>query len=375
MTPFKRFSLLLISIAVFAIFLTACVGGTGAVTNWPGLRVNASGETAYVANGSHIYAINTSSGAENWRFPLQADNKISIFAAPALTPDGQLVVGSYTNQLYGLDLVTGQQKWVFTQAKGYFVATPLVTLQGIFAPSGDGFLYALDLSGNLKWKFETKRPLWATPISDGSIIYLPAMDHYIYALNAQTGVKVWSTEDLGGAIVGSPTLGKDGAMYIGTFGNELLALNRQNGKVLWRTTTSDWVWSGPLLDGDTLYFGDLSGTHYAVNASDGKVLWSKQLDQSVKQPIVDKPLLLGDNLYYVSEVGNFYAVDPTSGTPRWSAPKALEGKLYASPVTAGDQILVAIMQGKALVVALDKNGNQRWAFLPVAKVTPTPATK
>lgn len=369
---YRRLPLLVLLIAASAVLLTACMGGGTAIPNWPGMSVNAAGDTAYVAYGTHVYAVNTANGAEMWRFPVEANNKITFSAAPAFSTNDQLVVGSYSNTLYGLNLSNGQQAWVFNGATGQYVAQPLVTDQGIFAPAADGNLYALDLAGNLKWKFETKRPLWATPVLNGDVIYLSALDHHVYALDSKSGRQFWITEDLGGSIAGSPVLGEDGVMYVGIFNNALMALDTQNGKVLWKIATSGWIWSGPLLNEGVLYFGDLNGTLYSVNASTGSLNWSKQLDQSKERAIIDRPLLVGDTLYYCSEVGNFYAVDPASGTPRWTEPKALGGKLYTSPVAVGDQILISIMQGKSLVVALDHNGNQKWAYIPVAKVTPTP---
>ncbi len=361
----RRFPFIFLSLVVLVLFLSSCAGDVGALSNWPGLSVDPVGGMAYVSSGSHVYAIDTSNGVEKWRFPSKPDSNINFFAAATQSADGQLIVGSYKNQLFSIDPIGGGQKWIFDQATSHFVASPLITSQGIYAPNADGVLYALDLAGNVRWTFKTARPLWGTPASDGDVIYLPAMDHHIYALNAQNGQVIWETDNLGGAVVGSPTLGNDGVMYAGTFGKSLIAVDRQSGKVLWKLPTSGWVWSGPVMDGDNLYFGDVSGTLYAVNAADGSIRWSKQLDDSRDRAIIDKPLLLGDTLYFCSENGRFYAVDPTSGTPRWSAPKTLDGKLYGSPVVIGEQILVPIMQGKSLLVALDENGNPRWAYMPV----------
>ena len=50
--------------------------------------VTADGETAYLAFSTQIIAINLSSGTEIWRFPAEADAKISFYAAPVMTEDG-----------------------------------------------------------------------------------------------------------------------------------------------------------------------------------------------------------------------------------------------------------------------------------------------
>jgi len=40
------------------------------------------------------------------------------------------------------------------------------------------------------------------------------------------------------------------------------------------------------------------------------------------------------------------------------------GKIYTTPVTAGDLILVAPYQAQVALVALDANGKQAWTFTP-----------
>jgi hypothetical protein len=40
------------------------------------------------------------------------------------------------------------------------------------------------------------------------------------------------------------------------------------------------------------------------------------------------------------------------------------GKIYPSPLLAGDLILVAPINADELLIAVDVNGNQRWVFSP-----------
>jgi len=42
----------------------------------------------------------------------------------------------------------------------------------------------------------------------------------------------------------------------------------------------------------------------------------------------------------------------------------VEGKLYTSPVLAGDLILLPLTDGDILLVALTTSGAQSWAFTP-----------
>lgn len=361
----KKYIILLFSILLLSGLLTACAGGTASPTSWPGVTVDMDRGTVYVANNQHIYAVNLENGTEKWRFPQEADRKISFFAAPALTEDGQLVVGGYDHLFYSLDPANGSVKWTFDGADNIYVAGPLAAGEQIFAPNSNNQLYALALAGNLVWKFETGHSLWGTPATNGDNLYLASMDHYVYAIDKASGAQVWKTEDLGGAVAGSPTLGPDGVLYVGTFANDLIALDTTDGSEIWRVAASNWVWSGPALDGEFLYFGDLSGTMYSLNAVDGSIRWQVQPDTSDKKAISNSPLVVNDTVYFVTDGGALWALDTQTGTG-WS--KTVEGRLYTAPEVAGDTILIAAVDTDAILYAFNLDGSQKWEpFVPEKK--------
>jgi outer membrane protein assembly factor BamB len=364
--------LLLSVLLILSGVLSACAGGTGTNISWPGLTVDESNQVAFVAQGSQVYAIDVENGSAKWLFPEKADRKMSFYAAPALLGEDQVIVGGYDKVLYNIDRQNGQVNWSFPDATNLYVAGPLVTDQVIFAPNSSNTLYALGIDGKKLWSFEAEHSLWSTPAFDGKLVYLPSMDHHVYALDAQSGSQVWMSEDLGGAIAGDPTLDEAGILYVGTFNNELVALDtRNNGEVIWRAPAEGWVWSGPALDGGKLYFGDLSGYFYVVNAADGSLIdklepaaKSNQLFSSNPQGIINKPLIFKDKVYFTSEDGNLYEYDPASGAKHSIWVNPYSGKLYAGPESAGDLILVAIQGGKKVLAALDENGKQAWFYPP-----------
>ena len=351
-----------------ALFLTGCAGSAGqrSATGWPGLSADQT--TAYLADNRFVYAVDLNNHLEKWRFPITSDNKRSFYATPTLTTDGQLIAGSYENVLFSLDPETGVEKWQFTDANNRYIAAPLTVEQGIFAPNVNNNLYALDLQGNIQWTFPTAGPLWATPSADPDCkcIYLPSMDHTLYSIDAQNGSLNWQTPDLGGSIVGTPAFGS-GVLYTGTFANELLALNANNGQVIWRTPTNDWVWGGPILKDNILYFGDLSGTFYALDIENGSIKWQQQFDGA----ITNSPLVTDDRIYFTTEAGSIFALDfggKQLKTINLNDEKS-KLKLNVSPVKAGDLILVAVAQTGTdqLLVAYDTDLNQQWAFIPETK--------
>jgi outer membrane protein assembly factor BamB len=353
--------LFLLVLTLLASLLSACVGGaSSAASSWPGM--SADEETIYLAYSSYIYAINKGNGLERWRYPQKAEAKKEFYAAPVLTPDGQLIAVSYNHSLYSLDPASGQEKWVFEGSTDRYIASPLVTEKGIFAPSADGKLYALDFNGQELWQTSEKiGAIWATPATDENCncLFIASMDHHIYAVDALTGKPEWQSEDLGGSIVGTPAYDAEQKMlYIGTFGSEMVALDAETHTIRWRTPTENWVWSGPAILDGVLYFGDQSGYFYALNATDGSQRWRVQPQPD--SPIVSMPVLSGEKAYFTTEAAMVYAIDK-DGNITWT--QNIPAKLYTAPLLIDNVVVIAEVEGQELLVALNENGRQ-WIYVP-----------
>lgn len=322
----------------------------------------ASTDTAYLAAGSQVYAVDLNTGSEKWRYPAKVNAKISFYANPVLSPDGQLIVPSYDHKLYSINPVTGSENWIFTGSNNRLVGSPLVTQKMIYQPSTDGYLYAVDITGKQVWKQETNGPLWAQPATnpDCGCVYVASMDHMVYSFDEKTGNLLWQSEDLGGAMVGTPAVSTDGVLYVGTFGKELIALDARNGSIKWRFNTQAWVWSGPAVANNVVYFGDLDGYFYALNAADGTFQWRIQPQNS----IVGTPVVLEDKIYFTTEADTLYIVSTTGDITN---SRLIGGVIYSSPVIAGDTILVAPTSIDSVLVALNLDGNKKWTFTPAKK--------
>ena len=355
-----KFLFLFFVLLLLAAALSACSNGAVIASSWPGVTLGE--DVAYIAHAQHLYAVRTSNGVQMWRYPEKATSNISFYAPPAITPDEQIIVGGYDHVLYSLN-ANGQVNWQFSEASDRYIAPPLATEKGIFAPNADGKLYALDLNGKPLWTpFKTGGPLWAPPVTDNlcHCLYLSSMDHYLYAIDPESGAQIWKTEDLGGAIVSAPALSADNILYLGTFGSEMLALEAKNGQILWRKPTLGWVWSSPAIDEGRLYFGDLSGNFYAFDAASGEQLW-KIPPEKENIAIAGTPTLKDGIIYFTTEAGVLFAVD-TEGNIQWS--QTIKGKLYAPPLSQGELLLVAPSESEDILVALNPEGAIKWSFNP-----------
>jgi outer membrane protein assembly factor BamB len=336
-----------------AVLVSGCATGLTA-SSWPG--VTADAKNAYLAGGPFIYAVNLETGAEVWRFPAKAATATPFFATPTLTPDGQLIVGSFDHKLYSLNPQTGAQNWVFEQARDRWIGGVLVANDTIYATNADYNLYALTLNGTVKWStpFVADQAIWGSPVSDGTNIYFGTLGRHVYAVHAQTGKQVWM-QTVNGAILGSPVLGPDHALYVGTYNDALVTLNTANGEIVNQETASSWIWSGPAQDGTNVYLGDANGMLYAFPMTSAGQSWTQQLNGS----IIGSPLVVGSTIVVATEAGNVYFMDNTGKSVQTVA---IAGKLYATPAAAGTLVLIVPTTGDNTLVALDLNGVTEWSF-------------
>ena len=148
----KKKLIVLATILLGAVLLSACAGGPVHGTTWPGLATD--GNLVYLADGPFVYAISLGDGREVWRYPGERNNELAFYATPAVTPDGLILVGSAgtDHSLIALnpndvnpDTNAPFEAWRFTGARDPWMSAPLVLENKLFAANADGNLYILDL--------------------------------------------------------------------------------------------------------------------------------------------------------------------------------------------------------------------------------------
>ena len=366
-----KFILFMLVAILTAALLSGCTGQAALSNSWPGLA--SDGEVAYLASGQYLYAVSLKDSKEIWRYPAKASGSLQFIAQPVVAPDGMIIIGSAgsDHRLVALDpsslssgdtFKTPAEKWTFAEAKGSWIAGVLVLNDKVFAPNSDGFLYVLDLQDGSSTKSALKKielggALWAQPATDGSLVYVSSVDHHLYAINPDTYEFAWPAIDLGGAVPGTPLVGPDGNLYIGSFASEVVKVDPATGQDTLLTSTQGWVWGGPVTDGKNIYFGDLEGNLFAVDTASGSQVWSIQPDG----PIAGSPLVTNDVIVLATESGSVYAVDQ-DGKIVWQ--HAVGGQIYTPPILGTDRIVVAPMQAEFSLAVLDTNGNQVWTFTP-----------
>ena len=161
-----------------------------------------------------------------------------------------------------------------------------------------------------KWAFKTGGSVYSSPVigSDGTI-YVGSWDNNLYAINPD-GSKKWAFKT-SGYVVSSPTIGSDGTIYVGSGDENLYAIN-PDGSKKWAFKTDDDVESSPAIGSDgTIYVGSNDTNLYAINP-DGSKKWAFKTGSTTTHggAVASSPAIGSDGTIYVgSGDTNLYAIN------------------------------------------------------------------
>jgi len=359
----KKYRILILTAIIgIGLILSGCVPGPR-VTGSPGLDI--SDEMVFVAYGNFTYAVNLETKVVEWGFPEESSNKIVFYAQPLVTNDF-VYVGDVANNFYKIDSQTGNEVWTFSDAKGFFIGQAAIEDDIVYAPSNDGFVYALDANGEELWRFETDHYVWAQPQISDDVVYIASMDHFVYAVSKDEGTEIWKHK-MNGAVISSPALSSDGTvLYVGSMGKEMVALDTtadvDEDHVLWSFNADgdlNTVWGKPLLVEDTLYFTDSTGKIYALDAATGETVWPRPIEFSGS--IIGGLTKLNDGFVFATESGDIQAYG-FDGTLIWQ--RSIEGEIIQAPVINAEYLVVGAVDAEELIYVFDLDGNPIWSDTP-----------
>ncbi|MGA9722173.1 MAG: PQQ-binding-like beta-propeller repeat protein, partial [Candidatus Binatus sp.] len=182
---------------------------------------------------------------------------------------------------------TGTLKWSFATGETIFNSAPVIGQDGTIyieaqGKLDSGRLVAVNSNGTKRWSLIGAGAILSTPAigADGAIYSKDAKSHQLDAVNSD-GTKEWSFT-AAGVVTSSAAIGADGTIYFGDtdfdrsgdqVASELYAVN-PNGSQKWSFHTGFGVSSSPAIGADgTIYFGSNDSNLYAVNP-DGTEKWS-----------------------------------------------------------------------------------------------------
>ena len=205
----------------------------------------AGGAIYLTSSNGRVYSLDKEYGDLNWESETLDKKHQKLWTSPVIQGD-TLYVSTFDGYVYALSLETGELlNWYFESEAG-FASSPEIDGDTIYVGSFDRYLYAVKIgSDEPKWKFPEEKPagnwFWASPIVNDGVVYAACLNGKLYAIEAETGGKLWEF-DAAGPIVTSPVLmgnilivvNEAGIVYIFDLNAEIM-----NEAVPWKTISID----------------------------------------------------------------------------------------------------------------------------------------
>ena len=293
------------------------------------------GDSVFIAsNDSGMQAFDLQTGKPKWTYKIDKN-----IVATAAYFDGLVFVGDVSGTLHALEAVTGEKKWTF-DTQGTIDNSPNIDVQTkrVIIGSQFGSLYSLDaVSGKLVWEYVTDDQIRCFPSISDRYCFVAGCDSYLHVINLDTGksehrIPLESQTGL------TPLLSGDFA-FVGTEGNEFLAIDWKQEKVLWRFPMGRGVHAPAAHRDGIVIFGGMDRVIYALDTKTGEERWK----YTTKGRIEGGAVIVGNKVYVPSNDSSLYVLDFQSGNRIESI--ELTGKLATSPAVVPNRVVVATDEG------------------------------
>ena len=345
----KLFAMVLVFLCVMAV--SACTRSNALTggSSWPGITVD--NDVVYISNGSFVEAVQN--GQKLWNYPEPANNRLSFFAAPAVS-DSYVIAGTYSNQLHILNKNDGTlaASVEVGNNKNKIIASPIIIGDKVYALSSGGTVscYTINVSGEAltpDWQTTLSSEIWVKPDYNDGTLYVVSMDKKMNLLDAATGELKQSFEI--GAVMSQPVL-SDGKLYFSTLSEEVNEMDLATNEIRTVLKADDEIWASPLLMGDKLIAADMNGAVYCVDIATGEIKWKTEKLTAKKNGFIAALAALDDKTFVlIDEDGSVMTYDiegksigqRSMGQPVYTNPEILSnGSIVIVPVSEDGQIKV-----------------------------------
>ncbi len=281
-----------------------------------------------------------------------------IQTAPAVLPDGTVVVGTLGGNVVGIR-EDGQISFT-TRLGDRVYSSPLVIGERVFLGTDDDRFVAMSSRGNVLWSLATEgdADTAGTPTSDHGILF--AAHDTVYFVR-KDGTVVWRVRAKR-KVFSSPAITEDGTVFVGAQDNRLYGI-RRTGTVGFALDLGNDVDCAPGIDDDgTVFVGTDGGAVVAVEGDIGKEKWRTQVGGHVRGGVtVTRSHVVVAGVYGPSP--RVVSLRGDTGEVLWSfavpGTGAREFGVHGSPVEDADGNLYFGAQDDA-VYAITANGKLRW---------------
>ncbi len=190
----------------------------------------------------------------------------------------------------------------------------------------------------MRWVFDYNAPFNSQAVVAGSRVYAGSEDGNLVVLDEQTGKLLWRYRTRGP--VRGPAATRDSIVYFGSGDNYVYAVNTMNGLLLWRKRTGASV-QAVVRAGEDLLVASLDNFVYKFSLT-GKRLWKRQMPGRISsQPFITELEALFTPLSSSAGV----VLELRDGRQVNSLPVGDEITTSASPIAVGGVVLLTTEHG------------------------------
>lgn len=214
------------------------------------------------------------------------------------------------------------------------------------------------------WSFKCEDEIRGTPTISQGILYIGSYDNNLYALNAADGKFQWKYPTDGG-VVSRPVVA-DGNIYFGSEDRRMHVVSVRSGKVVWTYYTSGPIRSSPRIAEGHIFIGSDDTNLHAVNLNTGRMVWRFETAGAIRST----PFVQDELVYVGSESGDLYAID-FRGELRW---RFHAKRAITSSAVGTEQVLFFTSVDSTLYALDPRNGWVLWRFRLGKPSISTPCT-
>ncbi|HIC17699.1 TPA: serine/threonine protein kinase, partial [Candidatus Poribacteria bacterium] len=188
--------------------------------------------------------------------------------------------------------------------------------------------------------FETEGYVHGTPAIVDNLVAASGCDGYLRIINTQDGVENCRIL-LGDYVIASPAIYSHNA-YMGTYGNQVIAVDLKAGKILWRyehPVRQFPFYASAAVTENVVIVGGRDKIVHALQPKSGNLIWT----YATKSQIESSPVIVDDRVIFGTSAGNLYALAIDSGKPVWKF--TIGSPITASPSVASGKLVIGATNG------------------------------
>lgn len=258
---------------------------------------------------------------------------------------GLLLVQSTSSMINALDAETGRVLWSTQVGPANHQSTEPAANEKFVVVVNGSVLYVLDRdTGHILWQRQLAGGPGSGPGVSLTHAFVPMTTGLVQGFDLEKGVKQfpWVYKSAGRVL--TPPMATGQTVSWTTEKGYFYVADSAGAGIRYRLETRDSIHARPGYWTPNLYAGSTDGYLYAVNESTGKIEWR----YSVGDAIYTSPVAIENKVFIVSETSGMFCLDAKAADLLWNAPKITQF-VAASPsrVYACDQLgRLAVLDAK-----------------------------